>query len=154
MKALQALLEKEKSGILAFINTLREEQAALSQGDTAALEPLIATKSSLIEELNQLEAARKAIAVGAAVSPDRIGMTRWLESQPQGKTLLPIWQDILQLASEARQIHDLSGKLIAAQLSRTSEALNILTGHSNRAALYGSDGQAAGAKMPRIVDSA
>ena len=74
--------------ILAFINTLREEQAALSQGDTAALEPLIATKSSLIEELNQLEAERKALAVGAAVSPDRIGMTRWLESQPQGKTLV------------------------------------------------------------------
>lgn len=154
MKALQSLLEEEKAGILAFINTLREEQVALSQGDTAALEPLIATKSGLIEALNQLESARNALAVSAAVSPDRVGMTRWLESQPQGKVLLPIWQEILELASEARQIHDLSGKLIAEQLGRTTEALDILTGHSNRVALYGSDGQSAGTKIPRIVDSA
>ena len=154
MKALYVLLQQEKAGILEFIKTLRDEQTALSQGDTNALEPLLTTKNRLIDELNRLEAQRSAIAANAAVAPDRQGMTRWLEAQPQGKLLLPLWQEILVLAEEAKNIHLLSGKLIAEQLSRTSEALNILTGNPNRQSLYGSDGQSAGRSTPRIIDSA
>jgi flagella synthesis protein FlgN len=59
----------------------------------------------------------------------------------QEQAVRNIWQHLLKLAEEARNINRQNGQLIASRMQSNSQALNVLLSAADRASLYGPDGQ-------------
>jgi flagella synthesis protein FlgN len=152
--ALQALIKQESALLGDFIVLLGKEQEALKRADAAALPELGEAKSQLVDQLNALEISR-AKALGqteATLAPEAV-LGR-LTALPGGQALVERWKDLLELARQAKQLHEQNRQLLQMHLQQTSELLAALTRKAERQTLYGSNGQAQLNTGSRIVDSA
>ena len=150
MSEIAAITEREIALISRFVALLKDEQNALKCADASALPEISAAKIGLVEQLNLLEAERRA-ALGIV---GRAAMAVWLANNPNDQTAAVNWEKLLNLAQEAKQLHELNAQLVGMHLQQTSEALVILTRQAEQHTLYGSNGQAAQVSGSRIVDSA
>lgn len=153
MSAASALLEHEIALISRFLDALREEQLALKAGKAEELLPLIETKAALAEQLNTLESGRQAALGLKHTENPRLAMDEWL-NRAKDPLAAVNWKKLLELAREAKTLHDINGRLIDMHLRNTAGSIAILTQKSATPPLYGADGQSAGNSGSRIVDSA
>ncbi|MBS1141018.1 MAG: FlgN [Proteobacteria bacterium] len=154
MSILAGIIEREIDLVSRFIAALNEEQDCLKQAEPAPLPGLGVTKAELVEQMNALENERMA-AIGEAGKPSgRASMENWLTNNPSDTAAALNWKKLLDLAREAKSLHELNGSLVEMHLKNTAEALVILTQQANRTSLYGSSGQAMPDTGSRIVDSA
>ncbi|HEX6733241.1 MAG TPA: flagellar protein FlgN [Azonexus sp.] len=154
MADLGAITEREVALVARFIELLKDEQATLRRADPESLPAIGSAKVALVEQLNGLENERRAaLGIGSA-DKTRAAMDSWLAANPAQKRAALNWQKLLELANEAKQLHELNAGLVALHLQQTGEALHILDSRRSANALYGSDGQAAPPSGSRIVDSA
>lgn len=154
MSELEKLLGEEKGLVVRFLDTLRKEQAALIEGDAAALKPLSDSKLALVEQLNRVELSRSSLTAIPSGGTGMHGMLQWLDRHPEESASRALWLKIISLARVARQMHAMNGELIAMHLAKTNEALAILVQKQKDVSLYSSDGQSASGTGSRIVDSA
>jgi flagella synthesis protein FlgN len=154
MSQLQRALTDETALLRRFIDVLREEQSLLVAGEADALAGINAAKLELVDLLNAAEHGRLRLLGLAPSQSGQQDMNNWLHQHPEESAAQKLWQALISLAREAREIHNINGELIAMHLANTTEALDILTQRQNESALYGSDGQAAPGSGSRIVDSA
>lgn len=154
MSSLAALTGQEIELISRFIALLNEEQDALKRADTSPLAEIASEKIKLIEQLNGLELARGEKLGSSDSASIRAAMTHWLEQHPDEKGLATEWAKLLDLARQAKHLHELNSRLVGMHLRHTSEILAVLTRQGQHNSLYGSNGQAAQATGSRIVDSA
>jgi flagella synthesis protein FlgN len=118
------------------------------------LPEISAAKIDLVEQLNLLEAERRTALGIVGDENTRAAMGVWLANKPNDQTAAVNWKKLLNLAQEAKQLHELNAQLVGMHLQQTSEALVILTRQAEQHTLYGSNGQAAQVSGSRIVDSA
>jgi len=154
MSDFATITEREITLISRFIALLKDEQEVLKRADAEALPEIGAAKIELVEQLNSLEAERRSALGIASNEKTRAAMTEWLAKHPKELTAAVNWENLLNLAREAKQLQEINGRLIDMHLQQTSEALAVLTRQSERQTLYGSNGQAAQVSGSRIVDSA
>jgi flagellar biosynthesis/type III secretory pathway chaperone len=154
MPGIAELLDREISLVSAFVDLLNQEQDALKAAVPDALPEIQEKKMSLVEALNQASGARIAAIAGQGM-PEQAAMAEWLAKQNSASTALAAsWQKLLELAREAKTLHQLNGQLVQMHLKRTEDALAILTQRQQENLFYGSNGQAATYTGSRIVDSA
>jgi len=154
MLVLADLLARESNLVREFITSLNDEQEALKRGETDSLAPIAFRKTELVEQLNAAESKRSAFLQHAGHTGDRGGMLAWLARNQGNRAAADGWARLMELASEARRLNDLNGRLIAVRLQATSQALGILTQQSQRSALYGRDGLTTPRTGSRIIDAA
>lgn len=133
------LLSNELAAVAEFTALLQQEQQALVTGVVEGFESLATAKLGIADRLNALSNAREQSLRRAGLPEGRQGMDAWLATQQASAR--SDWQSLLNTAAEARRLNELNGKLIAERLSNNQQALSILTAATNRAALYGPDGQ-------------
>ena len=133
-------LGAEVSKLKEFIVLLKREQDFLKAGDTESLLPLIDTKTLLSNALAGYAAERESALRQLGLQTGRSGMEDWLQRHGQAPHQ-QAWQTLLVLASEARELNILNGKLIGLHMSHNQQAFNALMGATNRAMTYGPDGQ-------------
>jgi len=133
-------LGAELSKLKEFIVLLKREQDFLKAGDTESLLPLIDTKTLLSNALASYAAARETVLKQLGLPAGRSGMEDWLKHHGQAPHQ-QAWKVLLTLASEARELNILNGKLIGLHMSHNQQAFNALMGATNRAMTYGPDGQ-------------
>jgi len=152
MTEIAALLKREAELVVRFRNTLLREQEALRSGISEGLAELSSEKLSLVESLNSagVERAR------ALFSSDdsMVDMNAWFSTHPQERESALLWNELLDVAREARTINELNGNLINSLHQKTSEALSILMQGQADRSLYSSNGQASLSTGSRIIDSA
>jgi len=154
MAGVAAITEREIALISRFIELLQQEQEMLKRADASSLHEVGTAKAELAEQLNALEIDRR-LTLGVSDQNDlRKAMASWLKANPNDRSAADNWQKLLELAAQARQLHELNAGLVAMHLQQTNEALAILTQQPKRSALYGSDGQTAPSSGSRIIDSA
>lgn len=154
MPIVSAILEREIDLISDFIALLNAEQDSLKQADPTRLPEFNTSKSALVEKMNALEGERMA-AIGQGGNPsNRASMDSWLNQNAIDTAAALKWNKLLDLAREAKNLHELNGSLIVMHLKNTAEALAVLTQQANKPALYGASGQSLQATGSRIVDSA
>lgn len=154
MSALGELIEREISLISRFIASLEREQQALKAAQPESLPAIHEEKSTLVDQLNDLESQRIKLVGGPSAVPDRERMNLWLAAHPKETRIAESWQKLVQIAHVAKRQNELNAALVKLHLEKTTQALAILTRHSQDNLLYGSNGQAAGYTGSRIVDSA
>lgn len=154
MPIVSAILEREIDLISDFIALLNEEQDSLKQADPTRLPEFNTSKSGLVEKMNALEGERMAaIGQGGSLS-NRASMDSWLNQNATDTAAALKWNKLLDLAREAKNLHELNGSLIAMHLKNTAEVLAVLTQQASKPALYSANGQSLQATGSRIVDSA
>lgn len=154
MSTLSALTEQEIGLMTDLLSRLKEEQDALKNGNAGALPTLGEAKLKLIEQLNAIETARSQFLLCKGGTDVRAAMQAWLAAHPDQLTLATSWNKVLDLARQAKLLHEVNGKLVGMHLQQTNEMLAALTSPAQQNTLYGSDGQASLASGSRIVDSA
>lgn len=154
MSDFAAITEREITLISRFVELLKDEQEALKRANAAALPEIGSEKIELVERLNSLEAERRSALGIAGDEKTREAMTEWLAKHPKELTAAVNWNNLLDLAREAKQLQELNARLVDMHLQQTSEVLAVLTRQPQQQTLYGSNGQAAQISGSRIVDSA
>ena len=154
MSDVAAITEREIALISSFIACLNEEQECLKRADASSLPEISAAKIELVDQLNALEIERRSALGIASDTNTREAMAQWLKTHIEAQTAAVNWENLLNLAREAKQLHELNARLVDIHLQQTSEALTILTRQADQHTLYGSNGQAAQNSGSRIVDSA
>lgn len=154
MSILSGIIEREIELISRFIAVLNEEQDCLKLANPAPLSNLGEAKAELVEQMNALENERTEAIGQAGTQGGRASMESWLTRNPSDAAAALNWNKLLELAREAKSLHELNGSLLEMHLKNTAEALVILTQQANRTSLYGSSGQAMPDTGSRIVDSA
>lgn len=154
MTRLAEILTRETELVSRFILLLKKEQDALKSGKPDVLAEINQEKLALVDQLNQIGIERSQIADLSGTASDREKMKAWLGQHPQEKKSAVQWITLLNLAQEAKALHQMNGKLISLHLQQTADAITVLTQQRQSHALYGSDGQATPATGSRIVDSA
>ena len=140
----------EAQQIQQFVDLLEEEQSSLKEGSTEALPSIAEQKQNLAAQLNNLARRRNDLLLILGHTADRAGMDAWAEEYPQAADE---WSKTLALATKAREINHLNGKLIQMRMQHNSRALDILLRKENTLDLYGPDGKASGQGDRRIDDA-
>lgn len=146
------LIRQEAEVLGGFVALLEEEQRLLIDGGVDALPSLVERKNALAATLARLAGERAARLRAAGFPEDAKGMEGWLVADAAGRAA---WQRLLPLASRARELNELNGRLIADRLQRNQSALEaLLPASRTQAALYGPDGQTSVPGAGRSLGSA
>lgn len=153
MSEASVLIEREITLISRFVDALRKEQDVLKEGRADDLLPIVEEKSVLAEQLNVLEGERHALLGLGHAAYDAKAMSDWLATANDPLAAVN-WKKLLELAREAKALHQINGRLIDMHLQNTTGSIAVLTQKSVPPPLYGADGQTANHTGSRIVDSA
>lgn len=135
------IVKSEVSAVREFIEKLNQEQQALIAGEVELLSTLAEEKTALATQLNQFAERRHQLLSTAGLPAGRAGMESWLAEKTTSQASLQEWEQLLALASQAREINETNGKLIGTRLQHNQQTLNALLEANNKATLYGPDGQ-------------
>ncbi|MCL2523688.1 MAG: flagellar protein FlgN [Betaproteobacteria bacterium] len=154
MADIGALTAREIALLARFVELLKDEQETLRRADPEPLADIGAAKVALVEQLNALENERRdALAIDGA-EKIRSAMSQWLAANPTQQQVARDWQTLLELAGEAKELHNLNAGLVALHLQQTGDALHVLDARRAGDSLYGSNGQTTATSGSRLVDSA
>lgn len=154
MPPLADIATQEIALLTAYIDLLEQEQDILKRGEAPALAEVCERKTRLVEQLNDAERARCEILTPQDGEDMRSAMARWQAQHPEETRAGADWATMLDLARQARQLHDQNAQLTRLLLQQTSELLTALTRQPPTQMLYGSNGQAWQGNSTRIIDSA
>jgi len=154
MSDIADILSREIELVSRFIALLGKEQESLKQGNADALQTITAEKAPLIALMNAIEDERMTAIGETGLPSNGASMQRWLGQNTTDTAATTSWQQLLDLAREAKSLHDLNIQLVDMHLRNTTEALAILTQPVESSTLYGSSGQSMTSSGSRIVDSA
>ena len=135
----QPLILEEMAIVDLFIDVLKREQQALVEGHADLLTSLAAEKTDCYNRLDRLGRKRQLMLTAAGMAAVPASLTYWLESQ--ALSLQETWQAFLLKAGEARDLNRQNGELINSHMQYNRQALTVLLEISNRASVYGPDGQ-------------
>ncbi len=147
---LRDIVAEESTLIDQFVELLKTEQAALTQGNTDELARIAAEKEPLSAELQRLGRLRIDNLTALKLTPDRRGMATWAAGNPGASS---VWETTLTKAAQARDLNRLNGELIQMRLQYNSRILEILQRNTLALDLYGPDGKTSGQDGRRIDDA-
>jgi flagellar biosynthesis protein FlgN len=152
---LHTLLAAENKTLASFIDVLRGEQQVLLGGKIDELGLFAEPKARLIGELTVLAEQRLQLLRNCGVSADRAGMEQLLNEHYAGDSReTDEWERLLRLATIAHQANTSNGLMIAARMSHTQRALQVLFSTARLPTAYAPDGSTVGFRSPRQIAAA
>lgn len=133
----RATLDATLSGLRALVDTLREEQAALTGNDPQRLEDCVKRKVAQLQQLEHSVVAREQIQKQAGLEGGLAGAEQFIRGHFTPDEILADWQALKQLSREADELNIQNGKLALAGERSTRQALSILTGRVAQKDTYG-----------------
>jgi flagella synthesis protein FlgN len=139
LQRLVALLDDEAIVLRGFVALLEREQALLIAGDADALLALSRDKTERYHRLQRLHSDR-ALLLGRMRRPDTdAAICELCEPLPAARAR---WDEIHELARDARTRNTLNGKLIAERMQHNQAALSVLLDAARQPQLYDAGGMA------------
>lgn len=136
---LRNALTIEVGALRAFVCLLQEEQRLLTENQTETLLATAERKSAQALHLNQLAESRLVLIRRQHPELSDDDIASWLaENSAECRT---IWQEMRELADQAKQLNRVNGELIQMKLRHNQQTLTTLTQAVQKADLYGPDGQ-------------
>ena len=137
-------LRAERESFRALCKLLESEQACLVKGDVDSLLEIAPLKAEQVDRLKELEQQRITHLDSLGLSTSPTAMIDWLAAHAgaERNELAQLWQELMRLATEARSLNDINGKLITTRLAHNQAALSALQLSARAQNVYGPDGQA------------
>jgi flagella synthesis protein FlgN len=140
-------LQDEQQLMSYMLTLLKKEQASLVDAHADGVAEVTQHKSDVVSQLAALARLRHGALAGAGFEAGENGMEPWLESGADA-TARASWDQLLELAREAKELNRVNGMLVARQLAHNQTVLNAMrtpasTG-SPESGMYGPGGQTAG----------
>jgi flagellar biosynthesis protein FlgN len=148
---LAQLIDMEVGQLRLFLTLLEREEAFLVAGETDALLALTTEKTELYRTLQRLHDARAMLLGRLRCENTDSAIRALLQDMPD---TLAQWDEILRLATAARDRNALNGKLIIERMQHNQGALSILLSASDHTQLYDAAGHARTTGGGRILGSA
>ena len=145
------LLEAESSQLKKFIDLLEREEAVLISGDTDALLSITREKNERYRQLQQLHDDRSMLAARFGHGKDDTAMRNLCGRIPKA---LARWDEVLTLATCARERNRINGQLIAKHMQHNQAALSVLLAAADHPQLYDAEGQSRPSGGGRMLGSA
>ncbi|MDD3352775.1 flagella synthesis protein FlgN [Zoogloea sp.] len=135
---LARLIRDECTGLQGFIALLEREEQLLITGQVDTLTVLAEEKTGLYRHLQRLADERVVMFAreGAKVTDENVRLV--LAHAPD---TLPLWNDVMTLASTAKERNRVNGQLITERLQNNQQALSTLLAAAEHPQIYGQDGQ-------------
>lgn len=138
-----ATLSDEITLLNSLIGLMKQEQAFLVSADTDGLNSLMQQKTLWIDDMGKLAARRHQQLAAAGFEAADSGMPAALAGARDGAAAAH-WQQLLDLAREAKELNRLNGMLINKQMSHNQgliDAMRVPAGAADTG-FYGPSGQA------------
>lgn len=136
---LLAVLTREVGAVRAFVELLQQEQRLLTENQSEPLLALAEQKSLQAINLNRLGDQRISALRQLVPEVTNEAIESWLTTNSaEGHAK---WQQIRELAEQARQLNRVNGELIQMKMRHNQQTLVTLTQAVHKADLYGPDGQ-------------
>lgn len=145
------LIEAEAIQLREFIDLLGREEALLVAGDTDALLSLTTEKTDRYRQLQRLHDDRALLLGRFGLPNNEVSIRASCAHLPR---VLARWNEVLELAGQARTRNELNGKLITERMQHNQAALSVLLSAANHPQLYDADGQSRPTGGGRILGSA
>lgn len=136
-------LDGERQAADSLLQLLRQEQAALVDGDVERMSTLTDDKAKSASRMAQLAKSRHELLASAGFAPTEAGMQEWLTSVHATAADKTAWDALLAVAANANELNRINGLLIGQHMARNQVALNILQGNADSGGIYGPNGQSA-----------
>lgn len=122
-----------------LLQLLKQEQEQLIKADLEGLTAITEEKAKIVARMTELALQRHRSLAAAGFEASEAGMQSWIGKADAGagKT----WNELLEIACEAKELNRTNGLLIGQHLSRNQNTLNVLQGDPQAGALYGPNGQ-------------
>ncbi|MES2150405.1 MAG: flagellar protein FlgN [Pseudomonadota bacterium] len=136
-------LRDEQALMSTLLKLMKQEQQLLVSADTEGLTAITPQKSQLIVQMGQLASQRHQTLGSLGCAAQDAGMETWLD-HANDPASLALWQDLLSLTREAKELNRVNGMLINKQLQHNQTIINAMRTPANAAetGFYGPSGQA------------
>ena len=148
------LLQQEQISASRLLATLEQQQQSLVESHPERIEASANASHSCIQELDQLEQKRNALAARLGYAADHDGMEGLIRWCDYDGTLGIQWRKLLELARRCRDCNQVNGAVVDINRRRVRQALGILRGQQSDAELYGRSGQSAPDTLSRPLAKA
>lgn len=136
---LLAALAEEHAAVRSFVDLLQQEQQLLTENSIDPLVMLAEQKSTRAIQLNRIAETRHRLLLALIPELTAPAIQSWLKINcAEG---LALWQAILVLSDQARELNRINGELIQMKFRHNQQLLTALSRAVNQANLYGPDGQ-------------
>jgi flagella synthesis protein FlgN len=136
-----ATLRDEQQLIQAMVALMKTEQQLLVKADADGLDKVVPEKLQLAQQAAALARLRHRALAAAGFPAAETGMEPWL-AVGGSDDARALWDRLLELTREAKELNRVNGMLINKQLAHTQGSLNALRGPAAGAAgVYGKSGQ-------------
>lgn len=132
-------LEDELSAARQLFGLLKSEQQHLVAADTDALISLTEQKNAFVTRMSEASSRRANAFSVHDVGTTATAVQLWLagvDAKTSG-----IWNELMAVATQARELNRTNGLLISRHLKNNQHALQVLQGNANVGRFYGPDGQ-------------
>lgn len=136
-------LDREHQATNSLLELLKQEQAALVDGDVERLNGLTEEKAKIVSQMSQLARQRHGLLGAAGFEATEKGMQAWLGSEHATAADNKAWSELLETVRDANELNRVNGLLIGQHMARNQAALNILQGNAENGGMYGPNGQSA-----------
>ena len=135
-----------------LMELMKQEQQFLVSANTDALSAITPQKAQLVTQMAALSKQRHGYLVAAGLAPNDASMQVWID-QSGDRAASDLWQDLLAITREAKEINRVNGMLIAKQLTNNQTIINAMRTPSGAAdtAVYGPTGQTSSTATSRRV---
>lgn len=134
-------LRAEIAGFQALLKVLEAEADALRRADAEALSILCNAKLERVASLQALARERAQAMKSAGMTDDLAGVKGWLAQAGDATAVREDWDQLTQLALEAKRQNDVNGRLAARQRWHFDAALGALLQAAGVSSIYGADGR-------------
>jgi flagellar biosynthesis/type III secretory pathway chaperone len=135
-------LRDEIAGFKALIKVLAAEAEALRRADADALSVLSGSKMEQVATLQGFARARGQELKRVGLAENAVGIRQWLAQAGDPAAAQADWQQLTQLALDAKRQNEVNGRLAARQRWHFDAALGALLQAAGVSSVYGADGRA------------
>ncbi len=148
---LALLIEAEAIQLSEFIELLQREEALLVSGETDALLALAQEKNERYRRLQRLSDDRSLLLGRLGRKPSNAAIQELCAGLPR---VLARWEEIRELAQQARELNQVNGTLIMERMAHNQAALAVLMSATDQPQLYDAEGHTRARGGGRILGSA
>jgi len=151
LQRIALLLEAESSQLRKFLDLLEREEAVLISGDTDTLLSITREKNERYRQLQNLHDDRSILVARFGHGKGDAAMRNLCGRMPKA---LAQWDELLTLASRARERNHINGQLIARHMQHNQAALSVLLAATDQPQLYDAEGHSRPGGGGRMLGSA